>query len=173
MKLKAIFFTFLVVFIFTSSQTIFAQNQGLEEENNSCPALFYAIRDNDREVVKLLLEYKVNPNASIENCPVYKIKLRRSKGLVAPFSELWNYDHIDYPEGSTLLHLTTYFYGGGMDMYNLFLKHEANNNILDANGNSPHKLAIGIPCLTQELQVASCFSNLGQFLEPSQNASAR
>ncbi len=62
------------------------------------------------------------------------------------------------------------FYSNCEMAYNLLWEYEADNSILDANGNSPHILGVGIPCLTDQLEVVSCFSGIGQHFEPPQNA---
>ena len=159
---------FLFAFIFSSSQTVFAQSQSLEESAiNHCPALFYAIIDDDMDVIRTLLEYGVDPNASLENCPPHKIKVLRGKGLLGFFSELYNYDYVDLPEGSTLLHLAAYMhyeYDDDYVVYNSLHQYGANNRSLDTNGYSPHRLRIGIPCLIQQSQISICLEGLGQFV---------
>lgn len=94
--------------------------------NAECPALLSAIIDEDRDVVRLLLEeYNSDPDASLEGCLGYE-----------PYDNL--------PGNSTLLHAAATYEDLILksmtrqdSIYDLLVRHGANQEATNENGDTP------------------------------------
>ncbi len=63
-KLKVLFFNLTSMFIFSLVLVV-----SLEKANANCPWMFlYGIMNNDEKLINLLLDYKVDVNASLKDC---------------------------------------------------------------------------------------------------------
>ena len=166
-QLNLIFFVFLFTSIFTFSPIALSQTQDLDKVSQSdtfdyCPVLFYAVMDQDAGAVRTHLKYGADPNVSLENCPLsaFKLKLPSSRNTdKLIFNSLLREDFfIDYPEGTTLLHIAAYFRAyGDYDIYNLLRDYEADESAMDANSNSPETFLHSKACVSpDDLQITSC-----------------
>ncbi len=165
MKFKLIFFTFLFTFIFSQNllaQTLNEKNQAIDTANDSCPALFYAVINKEADIVRTYLEDGANPNRSLESCPFSSFKLKLPSSTLptgAFFRNLFREDiFIDYPEGTTLLHIAAYITAyGDYDIYNLLLKHEADDLVRDENSNPPNMFILSKACVSpHSLEIQEC-----------------
>ena len=117
---KMIFILLIFGFVFS----VYGNNYQVEQVSQggaSCPALFYAIKDQNIQIVRELLEMvKVNTNVSLEGCHGDEF-----------------YDSL--PKGSTLLHVATYLDSSyhSNSIYSLLKRHRANEEITDENGDTP------------------------------------
>ena len=131
----------------------------------SCPALFYAVIEKEVEIVKTYLQYGADPNASLENCPLSEFKLKLPTSTPSNplfFQDLQEDFFIDYPEGTTLLHIAVYIsaYGayGDHAIYSLLYTYGADDSVMDVNSNSPRSFRGLKACVSPyDLQLTKCF----------------
>ena len=147
----------LKVFIFFLALVV-----SLEKANANCPWMFlYGIMNNDVELINILLDYKVDVNASLKDCGELPevIELTHSVNnlfLLSPGTQLYdrfipidpvyrytsvivdgllNYDpkiRMPLPEDTTILHVAAY--NNSHYIFRRLRENGANDQVVDANG---------------------------------------
>lgn len=175
----------LITSFFFNTSTSFASNTFQSSDSQAatddCPlSIFSIVMSSSAHALRSSLSYGADPNTSIENCPWSLHRLRLQKMNSLPFSSVWDYEYVHFPEGTTLLHIAAYHHAkwkqipsyirsllrhswwlwfrnaDGLTTYDLLLETGADDSIPDANGHTPHQLANGVPCLNEELEIIIC-----------------
>lgn len=111
----------------------------------SMTPLWFAIYQNQPEMVRLLLKYKADPNdAQTDRQPVIFKTLDKPEMLTALLEGGANVearDETSEPARTPLLKASQFI--GGTNVVGILLKHGANPNAADADGNKPLHLAAG------------------------------
>ena len=118
---KTTFILLILGFVFSTYGSAYQIEQISQEEKVSCPTLFYAIKDQNLQLVRDLLEMiKKDTNVSLDGCHGDEF-------------------YYSLPEGSTLLHVSTYLddsYSSN-SIYSLLKRYRANEEVTDENGDAP------------------------------------
>ena len=119
-KYEKITLTLLIFgFVFSAYGSAYQVEQ-VSQEEESCPILFYAIKDQNAQIVRDLLEMiKEDTNASLEGCRGDEF-----------------YDSL--PKDSTLLHVAAHLRGSYISQ--LLITHRANEEATDENGDTPQDI---------------------------------